>query len=103
MQRLKDKELDLSKPHFSDVQLTSSYPKKEANEISMTKPDVVRKIRAEGLESLRFHLALQGGAILLAMTSVSDTCLPNVRSRHNRLQVSVFFNLQHIARCPPIL
>lgn len=48
MQRLKDRELD---PHFSDVQLTSSYPKKAANEISMTKPDVVRKIRAEELES----------------------------------------------------
>ena len=51
MQRLKDKGMDPSKPHFSDVQLTSSYPKKAANEISMTKPDVVRKIRAEELES----------------------------------------------------
>ena len=51
MQRLKDKELDPSKLHFSDVLLTSSYPKKAANEISMTKPVVVRKIRAEELES----------------------------------------------------
>jgi nitrate reductase (NAD(P)H) len=51
MQRLKDKELDPSKPHLSDVQPISSYSKKAANEISMTKPDVVRKIRVEELKS----------------------------------------------------
>lgn len=56
MQRLKNKELDPSKPHFSNVQLTSCSSSnkksvKAANEILMTKSDVIRKIRAEELKS----------------------------------------------------
>jgi len=55
MQRLKDKEHDPSKPHFSNVPLTSSdssnKPVKGTNEVSMTKPGVVRKISVEELQS----------------------------------------------------
>ena len=54
----------------------------------------VRCQHTTGGFTTRFPLALQG----VAMTSVSDTCLPNVRSRHNRLQVTVFaFNLQNLS------
>jgi nitrate reductase (NAD(P)H) len=53
MQRLKDKEIDPSKPQFSDAHPTSSYSNtvKAISEISMTKPGVIRKIRAEELKS----------------------------------------------------
>lgn len=55
MQRLKDMELNPSKPYFSDVPLASSDSNKKtavkANEVSMIKPDVDRKITAEDLKS----------------------------------------------------